>query len=425
MYIAEIYHQWRGRAGGVASAAAPLPATVYALGGTSLLTDVSSEMVASVLPVYLLVALRLSPAQYGVVDGLLRGGAAVAALLLGGVLSNRSGRAKLVAGAGYTLSALTKIVLLASAAFGAVALGLVLDRLGKGLRVAPRDAMLAASVPSSQLGLAFGVHRAMDAIGAVVGPLLAAGLLWLMPDGYRVVFGLSLVVAAAGLLVFFRFVREAGGRATRAGAAARPWRARIADSLPAHCRPLLALAMLLTLFTVSEGMVYAHMQRSLALAPYLQALLPVASASCFLLLAAPLGWLADRLGRVRVFCGAHLMLLPLYGMLALAGDGVSLWPAAAMLLLLGAYVAATDGVLMAAVAERVPAGSRAISLGVFAAGLALMKLASSSLFGWLWDRVDLPYAVLAYAIGLLASLLAFAWFQPWRAAAPALASMPD
>lgn len=424
MYIAEIFNQWRTRRRQAAlshPAAKRLPPTVFALGGTSLLTDVSTEMVASVLPVYLLVALRLSPTEYGVVDGLFRGGAAVAALLLGGFLSYRSGRAKLVAGVGYTLSALVKVVLLMSTAFAAIVTSTILDRLGKGLRVAPRDAMLAGSVPSAQLGLAFGVHRAMDALGAMAGPLLAAFVLWRVPNGYGPVFTLSLIAALFGLLVFFCFVRTSGASIEKTPTRQRhpPWRQHMQECLPQGCRRLLWFAMLLTLFTVSEGLMYAHMQRSFALEPHVQPLLPVATATVFLLLAAPVGWLADRLGAVRVFCGAHGLLLPLYALLALSGtDGGSFWWAAGLVGLLGCFFAATDGVLMAAVAAAVPGMSRSMSLALFAAGLALMKLVSSALFGLLWDRVDIAWAVLIYGAGLLFSLLVFLWANPFRALVP-------
>lgn len=418
MYISDIFHQWRSRkrhAIDLDTAAAPLPVSVYALGGTSMLTDVSTEMVASILPVYLLLALHLSPAQFGLVDGLFRGGAAVAALLLGGMLSHGSGRAKLIAGIGYAMSAVTKIVLLSSAAFSAIAVSLVLDRLGKGLRVAPRDAMLASSVPMSQLGLAFGVHRAMDGLGAVAGPLLASLVLWHSPNGYGIIFALSIAFACCGLVVFAVFVREPGSEASQAPRPPVRWRTDLVSSLPPACRRLLGFAMLLSLFTVSQGMVYAHMQGSFALEPYMQPLLPVASAIVFLILAVPMGWLADRVGAVKVFCGAHLLLLPLYGMLVLTDQSAeSLLPLIAMVFLVGAFAAATDGVLMAAVARVVPVASRTMSLALFAAGLALMKLASSALFGYLWDRFDIAYAVLAFGVGLVVGLALFLWANPLR-----------
>ncbi|KRC03678.1 hypothetical protein ASE26_02255 [Duganella sp. Root198D2] len=430
MYFAEIYNQWRSRRGAQRQPGQALPRTVYALGATSLLTDVSTEMVASVLPVYLMLALHLSPAEFGVADGLFRGGAAVAALLLGGALTYGSGRSKLIAGAGYAMSVLAKLALLASGTFAAIVACLALDRMGKGLRAAPRDTILAASVPSHQLGLAFGTHRAMDGAGALAGPLLAAGLLWLAPQQYTLLFLVALAFAVAGIAIFGRLVPAAAPAFQSATApAARErlsLRAHWQRCLPPACRKLLAAAMLLSLFTVSEGMIYAQMQQSFALEPYMQPLLPVGTAAAFLLLAAPIGWLADRAGRLRVFLGAHIVLLPLYGLLCgAAGATPPVWQAAGLVLLLGCYVAATDGVLMAAVAAAVPPAARSMSLALFAAGIAAAKLASSVLFGLLWDRYDVNGAVLVYGAGLLCALALFALFNPLRLAGLPAQLLPE
>lgn len=383
MYIAEIFNQWRKRRkeGAHLSAQQALPATVYALGATSLLTDVSTEMVASILPVYLLVALKLSPSEYGLLDGLFRGGAAIVALLLGGILTSASGRSKLIAGLGYAFSSVTRLLLLLGSSFAIVACSLVLDRFGKGVRVAPRDAMLAASVPTSQLGRAFGVHRGMDAVGAMLGPLLAAFILWRIPNGFNWVFAISLIVSVFGLLAFFVFVRQPEIRAENASRFA--WRQIFGGSLPPACRTLLILAMMLAVFTVGEGMIYAHVQRSFSLEPYLQPLLPVATASVFLLLAAPIGRLADRYGSVRVFACAHLMLLPMYALLGLSEPSVL-----TILLIVTA-------------------------MGVFfAAGIATAKMVSSIVFGLLWDKFDIPWALGIYALGLSVSLLLLVWCKP-------------
>lgn len=148
----------------------------------------------------------------------------------------------------------------------------------------------------------------------------------------------------------------------------------------------------------------------------MQPLLPVASASVFLLLAVPMGALADRVGTLRVFCAAHLLLLPLYGLLAFSGDRLdTLVLAGVLVVLIGAFLAATDGVLMAAVSRVVPAATRGMSLGLFAAGLASMKLVSSALFGYLWDRFDIGYALLVFGVGLVIGLCAFLAGSPLRA----------
>ena len=189
---------------------------VIALGLVSLFTDVSSEMVTAVLPAYLVLGLHLSFAQYGVLDGLYTGATAFTRLL-GGYCADRFASRKLVAGIGYGLSALAKVGLLAvasaPAAIGAV---LIVDRTGKGLRTAPRDAMIALSVDERDLGQAFGVHRMLDSTGAFLGPLAAIGLLALAGSAsYDSVFVGSLCAALIGLLILVLFVRNRPGRSTR------------------------------------------------------------------------------------------------------------------------------------------------------------------------------------------------------------------
>src|SRR6266508_1685115 len=175
--------------------------TVIFLGLTSLLTDISSEMVTATLPLYLLLTLRLAPLQFGLIDGLNQG-ASVLVRIASGLIAYRWRRAKEVAASGHAFSAVCRIGLLL---VGRRWLGLsgvvLLVRIGKGIRTAPRDAMIAASVPSDQLGMAFGVHRAMDTAGAMLGPLLAAGLLALTPGSYDTVFIVSFCFAIVGVAV--------------------------------------------------------------------------------------------------------------------------------------------------------------------------------------------------------------------------------
>ncbi|HEX8866660.1 MAG TPA: MFS transporter, partial [Lentzea sp.] len=156
---------------------AVISGNVVALGLVSLLTDVSAEMVTAVLPAYLVLGLHLSVLQYGALDGLYTGATALTRLL-GGWVGDRTRRHKLTAGLGYALSAACKAGLL-FAGRSALAIGgvLVVDRMGKGLRTAPRDALIALSVPEKSLGRAFGVHRALDSAGAFAGPLVAIGVL--------------------------------------------------------------------------------------------------------------------------------------------------------------------------------------------------------------------------------------------------------
>ncbi|MYS09312.1 MFS transporter, partial [Streptomyces sp. SID6041] len=168
-----------------------VPGTVLALGAVSLVTDVSSEMVTAVLPLYLVLGLGLSPLQFGLLDGLSTGATALVRLL-GGATADRGGRHKAVGGIGYALSACSRLgLLLAGGATGWIAAALAADRLGKGVRTAPRDALITLHSPPEHLGRAFGTHRAMDTTGALLGPPAAFALLWATADAYDAVFAVS------------------------------------------------------------------------------------------------------------------------------------------------------------------------------------------------------------------------------------------
>ena len=190
------------------------------LGLTSLLTDVSSEMVATILPLYLVFYLRLSPFEFGVLDGLYHGAAALVRLV-GGFTADRWRRHKELAAAGYGLSAVCKLGLLAAGgAWGALVAVVLLDRTGKGLRTAPRDALISLSSPREELATAFGVHRALDTAGAMLGPILAFGLLALAADAFDAVFVVSFCAAMLGLGVLVLFVENRPVESTAAGTSA-------------------------------------------------------------------------------------------------------------------------------------------------------------------------------------------------------------
>ena len=164
--------------GGAAAPPLRVSPVVLSLGFTSLFTDISSEMVNSLMPAWLVLHLHMSPIQFGVIDGIYNGFAVALLSLLAGYLADRNSRQKEVALAGYALSGLCKLLLLGVAAtWGSILLAVGLDRAGKGLRAAPRDALISLNTQSSALGMAFSVHRAMDACGSLLGPIAAFALL--------------------------------------------------------------------------------------------------------------------------------------------------------------------------------------------------------------------------------------------------------
>ncbi|MCX4586245.1 MFS transporter [Streptomyces sp. NBC_01481] len=380
-----------------------VPGTVLALGTVSLVTDVSSEMVTAIMPLYLVTGLGLSPLGFGLLDGIYNGASALVRLL-GGHLGDKGGnRHKAVAAAGYGLSALCKPLLLLVHTGPLIGAVLAVDRTGKGLRTAPRDAMISLATEPAQRGRAFGVHRAMDTTGALLGPLVAFALLNLAVDGYDAVFAVSGCIAALGVLILLLFVP--GHRGT-VPAAARPseqergWRAALGLLRLRGLRRLTGCAVLLGLTTVSDSFLYLLIQRQLGLPGHLLPLLPLGTAAAFLVLAVPLGAAADRIGRRRLFLIGHLLLLVGYGLLLVPlSDG---WTGVLPVLVLhGAFYAATDGVLAAAAADTLPPAQRGTGLALVGTGQALARFTGSLAFGALWSAWGTGIA-LATATGALA-----------------------
>ncbi|THA84324.1 MFS transporter [Streptomyces sp. A0592] len=396
------------RGSGRAAAVAP---TVLALGTVSLITDVSSEMVTAVLPLYLIAGLGLSPLGFGALDGVYNGVSALVQLT-GGHLADRVRNHKLVAGIGYGLSALCKPLLLLAHSLGPISVILALERTGKGLRTAPRDALISLSTPDRLQGRAFGVHRAMDTTGALLGPLAAFLILGVAVDGYDAVFGVSACVAVLGVVVLMLFVpsgagdtppRPAAAPAAALPAAARPNPVRLRDAaallrLP-RLRALALCAVLLGLTTVSDAFVYLLLQRRTGIDDQWFPLLPLGTAAVFLLLAVPAGALADRIGRRTVFLTGHALLLAAYALLLWAPDQPAL--PYLVLALHGMFYAATDGVLPAAVAATVPESLRATGLALVGTGQALARFACSLAFGGAWTLWGTGPALAAAAAGLL------------------------
>ncbi|KAB2375057.1 MFS transporter [Actinomadura montaniterrae] len=364
---------------------------VVALGAVSLITDVSAEMVTAVLPLYLVAGLGLSPLAFGFVDGLY-GGAGALVRLAGGHLADRRARHKLVAGAGYALSALAKPALMAAGSVPAVAAVLVADRVGKGVRTAPRDALISLSSPPGAQGRAFGLHRAMDTTGALLGPLVAFAVLSAAHQDYDPVFVASTCFAVLGLLVLWLFVRD------RDGAAGGSVRATLTVLRGARFARLCASAALLGVSTVSDSFVYLLLQRAVDLPVRYFPLLPVGTAATYLLLAVPLGVVADRAGRGRVFLAGHAFLLLVYGLLLSPLGGAAL--VAGCLALHGAFYAATDGVLMAIAGPLLPEGTRAGGLAVLQTGQALARFGGSLAFGAAWTWWGPHTALWAGAVSL-------------------------
>lgn len=375
--------------------------TVFLLGLTSLITDISAEMVTTVMPIYMMFHIGMSPVAFGLLEGLFQGAAALLRLA-SGVVTDRWQRPKEVATAGYGLSALSKLgLVLLPGGLGAITALTVVDRLGKGIRTAPRDALIASATPPERLATAFGIHRALDTAGAMIGPFVSLGVLALAPRAFGTVFALSACIALIGVGMIGLLVKNPPAPPPTVP---RPrLRAGLAVMLrDRRLRALLGAATLLGLATASDAFLYLVLQRRVGFNPGLFPLLYVGTAGVFLLLAIPAGRLADRLGRGRAFCAGYGLLLAAYMTLLVPADG---WITVVLCVaLLGAYYAATDGILMALVAAIVPAETRASGMALVTTAISLTKVASSVAFGVMWSAWGIGAAVAVFAIALAGAL---------------------
>lgn len=382
---------------------------VISLGFVSLLTDISSESVSAILPLYLTGVVGVSTVAYGFLDGLYQGISALVRIA-GGWASDRGDHPKWVAFVGYGLSAVARIGLLFAGGFAAITAVISADRIGKGIRTAPRDAMIAASTPSAQLGRAFGVHRTLDTIGAAIGPLLAFGILWVVPEGYTLVMVVSLAFALLGVALLGLLVPDQRPRSTRSAPTvdSPPFRWRtIAD--PRLTRLLMA-AGALGLLTIGDGFIYLALLDRGGFAEKWFPMMYVGTNIAYLSLAVPIGRLADRVGRTRVLIAGHLALLLTYVSASVPiGHAVAI---AIPLFLLGTFYASTDGVIAAVAGRVVKTDVRASGIAAAQTVVAVARLVSSTGFGVLWFAVGPHRALLIAAAALVAVIpLAFGFVR--------------
>ncbi len=350
---------------------------VFLLGIVSLLTDISSEMVYPLVPLFLTSVLGAPLAAVGLIEGVAESTASLVKTL-SGWLSDRWRARKPLVVAGYALSAAAKPLMALVNAWPAALAVRFVDRTGKGLRTAPRDALVADVTPVLQRGRAYGYHRAADTAGAVIGPAVGLGLLALFDDNFRAVFVLALVPAAAGVLLL-ALVQERRPPGRLAGAKAPvPWR-----ELGGSFWLFLAVSLLFAVGNSSDAFIILR-GKSLGLSDTAVVGAYVVFNAVYAVGAMPAGVVSDRLGRRNVIAGGFLLFALVYLGLAAASEGGWVWP---LLMAYGAYMALTEGVAKALVVDLVPAAERATALGIYTGAMGAMILLSSVLAGALWDAV--------------------------------------
>ena len=384
-----------------------LPRGIWVLGFVSLLMDISSEMIHALLPLFMVGVLGTSVTAVGIVEGLAEATALIVKLASGG-LSDFLGRRKGLALLGYGLGAASKPLFALASGFGGVIAARLIDRVGKGIRGAPRDALVADIAPPEQRGAAFGLRQSLDTVGAFAGPLLAIALMLLWANDFRAVFWvavipgvLSVALLALGLQEPAPARRDAAGRNPLARASLR--------RLDAAYWQVVTIGTVFTLARFSEAFLVLRAQQAgiaLAWVPLVMVVMNLAySASAY-----PFGVLSDRVAPRHLLAGGLVVLIAADLVLAL-GTG---WPALlAGVVLWGLHLGMTQGLLASLVAASAPADLRGTAFGVFnfASGLAL--LVASVLAGWLWDRHGAAASFMAGALLTALALAALLW-TVWR-----------
>jgi MFS family permease len=376
---------------------------VWAMGWASLANDAASELLYPILPLFLTVTLGAPAAAVGAVEGAADAASQIVGLVAGR-RSDRKRRRLPFVWAGYGLSVIAKPLVALAPAWGWVLGARVLDRAGKGVRTAPRDALLRDSSDPARTGATFGFHRFMDSAGASIGPLLALGLLAL---------GLSLrevivIAIVPGLLTLLalRAIHEVPGALAQADDSPVR-RGRLAVLPPSFW----IFTGAWTVFSLGNSADVFLLLRASNLG--LSASAVVAAYALYNLiysgLSFPLGHLSDRLGKRRVLGGGLLIFAAVYAGFGLAGDAAWVWP---LMAVYGVYIAATDGVGKAYVSDLTPLGERATGQGAFRLVTGLATVVASIVAGVLWQEVG-PAAVFALGSGAaLAGLAALVAFRP-------------
>ena len=383
-----------------------IPRGVWVLGFVSLLMDISSEMIHSLLPLYLTVSLGASALVVGVIEGVAEA-AALVTKVVSGMLSDRLRERKWITAAGYGIAAFSKPLFALAQSPWPVFAARFLDRIGKGIRGAPRDALIADLTPKAILGAAYGLRQALDTVGAIAGPLLAMVLMLAWNDDFRAVFWVAVVPAVLSFLLVTLAVKEPQTRAGDRTQAQHKLRfdRTVIRRLGAAFWFATAAGAALTLARFSEAFLILRAQNlglELAYAPLVLVVMNVVYSA----LAFPAGRLADRMSHAKllaigiaVLIAADVVLALANGLVALAA-GVALW---------GLHMALTQGLLAAMVADAAPANLRGTAFGVFnlASGVAL--LAASAAAGALWHYVG-PAATFWAGAALAAASLSITRF---------------
>jgi len=368
-----------------------IPSGIWVLGFVSLLMDISSEMIHSLLPLFMVTTLGTSTMAVGLVEGLAES-LALVVKVFSGTLSDYLGKRKGLALFGYALGALTKPLFAVASGVGLVLTARLLDRVGKGVRGAPRDAMVADITPPQLRGAAFGLRQSLDTVGAFFGPLLAVGLMLLWANDFRAVFWVAVFPGLMAVALLLFGIREPEQRQASKGRNPIQW-----DNLTRLGSTywwVVGIGAMFTLARFSEAFLVLRAQHGgipIALVP----LVMVAMNLIYALSAYPFGKLSDRMSHMRLLTLGLLVLIAADLVLAMNDSwgvvllGVGLW---------GLHMGMTQGLLATMVADTAPADLRGTAFGFFNLASGLAMLIASVLAGFLWDQFGASFTFYAGAV---------------------------
>lgn len=381
-----------------------IPSGVWVLGFVSMLMDISSEMIHSLLPVFMITALGASALAIGLIEGLAEATALIIKIF-SGVISDYISKRKGLAVIGYTLGALTKPLFAVAPTIGLVLTARLLDRIGKGVRDAPRDALIADIVPEQIRGAAFGLRQALDTVGAFLGPLLAAGLMLLWANDFRAVFWVAVIPGLMAVALLLFGIREPEHQ--EAPKRTNPIRRENLKRLSGSYWWVVSIGAVFTLARFSEAFLVLRAQQSGVPVAFIP-LVMVAMNLIYALSAYPFGKLSDRMNHKALLALGLVVLISADLVLAINTHwsvvlaGVALW---------GVHMGMTQGLLATMVADTAPADLRGTAYGFFNLVSGLAMLLASVLAGLLWDRLGASFTFYAGAIFCIVALAGLLW-QP-------------
>ena len=383
-----------------------IPKSVWALGFVSMFMDISSEIVHALLPIYMATVLGATALQVGLIEGIAEATASITKVF-SGAISDRFGKRKLLAVIGYGLGALTKPVFPLATGMGWLVGARFVDRVGKGIRGAPRDALVADVTPPELRGAAYGLRQTLDTIGAFTGPLLAILLMWWTANNYQRVFWFAVLPAFIAVAILVIFVKE-----PERAPSTQPRRFPLHKAEMARLGRVywwvVAIGVVMTLARFSEAFLVLRAVDA-GLAPMLAPLVLVVMGVAYSLSAYPAGALSDRLPRHQVLAAGMALLVVADVALALLPG---LWGLALGAVLWGLHMGCTQGLLNAMVADTVPADLRGTGFGVFHLIVGIALLLASVIAGALWDQLGHSGTFMAGAVFAGLAMLGFAARKP-------------